>query len=362
MIEYENLHRLNKPFREEFLHAFNHMMEEGQFILGSQVTMFEQEFAAYCGARHCVGVGNGLDALTLALRSFSFKEGSEVIVPSNTYIATILAIINSGLKPILVEPDISTYNLDPRLLEKAISPKCVAMVAVHLYGKCCPMDEILGIAGKHRLKVIEDCAHAHGATLHGKAAGTYGDLGAFSFYPTKNLGALGDGGCLLIKDEDLNVRIRSLRNYGSSEKNVHTIAGYNSRLDEIQAGFLRIKLKTLNALNDKRRLLASIYQKNLNPRFIKPSVDEHTADVHYVFNVRHPKRDHLKKHLAAMGIETQIHYPIPPHRQQALKGLFGSATFPISEEIHATTLSLPISPIHSEEEIMRVIEGMNVFN
>ena len=307
MIEYENLHRLNKPFREEFLNTFDHMLTDGQFILGSQVELFEQEFAAYCGAPHCVGVGNGLDALTLALRCFSFKEGSEVIVPSNTYIATILAVINSGLKPVLVEPDIHTYNLDPGLLEKAISPKCVAIVAVHLYGKCCAMDEILEIARKHKLKVIEDCAHAHGAMLKGKAAGTFGDLGAFSFYPTKNLGALGDAGCLLMKDVDLNGRIRSLRNYGSTEKNVHTLAGYNSRLDEIQAGFLRVKLKTLNALNSRRRLLASVYQKHLNTRFIKPSIHEDSVDVHYVFNVRHTERVLLKDHLLKLGIETQIH-------------------------------------------------------
>ena len=361
MIEYENLAKLNRPFFSEYETAFQSVLNGGWYILGDHVREFEKQFAAYCGVNHCTGLASGLDALILALRAFDFEPGSQVILPSNTYIATILAAVNAGLEPILVEPDIRTYNIDPTKIEAAITNKTVAVVVVHLYGKCCEMDTIISICRKHKLKLIEDAAQAHGAAFKGKRAGAFGDFGAFSFYPTKNLGALGDGGCLVTNDQSLDEMIRMLRNYGSRVKYVNEVVGTNSRLDEMQAAFLQVKLKRLESINSHKRKLASIYLKDLREDFIKPVIDEDFFDVFHIFNVRHPRRDALRNHLLKQDIKTEIHYPVPPHQQQAMKKLLSKGPFPISEEIHNTTLSLPISYFHTQEDIFQVVEAINKF-
>lgn len=361
MIEYENLGRLNEPFREELLRSFGTLLSKGAFVLGDSLGHFETEFARYCGVTYCSGVANGLDGLSLALRCFGFEEGSEVLVPANTFIATILAIVNCGLRPVLVDPDISTYNVDAQSLEACITSKTVAVMVVHLYGKCCRMDEIEKLARAHNLRLIEDCAHAHGAEFKGRKAGSFGDFGVFSFYPTKNLGAFGDAGAVMTGNEELNIRIRALRNYGSSTKDTHDLIGVNSRLDEMQAAFLSLKLKALDEMNRKRRALARLYATRLSNQFIKPIVENDFHDVYHIYNVRHVRRDALRHYLLENGVDTRIHYPTPPHRQKALANLFGAAQFPVSEEIHATTVSLPISPIHTEKEIAQVIDLMNAF-
>ena len=361
MIEYDNLNKSNQPFFEEYKKAFKGVFEKGWFILGENVRLFEKEFADYLGAKHCIGVSNGLEALTIGLRVFEFSQGSEVIVPSNTYIASILAILHSDLKPVLVEPDIKTYNIDPLKIEEKITDKTKAILVVHLYGKPCNMAPIIDIAEKHNLKIIEDCAQSHGAEYYGQKTGTFGDIGAFSFYPTKNLGCLGDGGAITCNNDEIAEKIRCLRNYGSKIKYYNDCIGYNSRLDEIQAAFLRIKLRKLDEINSHKRKLAKIYLENLKDEFIKPIVSENISDVYHIFNIRHPERDRLKDYLLKNGVQTEIHYPIPPHKQKALQGILDDYHFPISEEIHNTTLSLPISYFHTEHEISKVIEVLNDF-
>jgi dTDP-4-amino-4,6-dideoxygalactose transaminase len=361
MIEYENLGLLNKPFFEAFEKSFHDSLISGWYVLGKNVENFENEFASYCGSKYCMGVASGLDALILGLKAFDFEPGSEVIVPSNTYIATILSIMHTGLKPVLVEPNISTYNIDPAKIEEKITAKTKAILVVHLYGKVCEMDKINTICEKHNLKLLEDCAQAHGAMFKKKQAGTFGHFGCFSYYPTKNLGAIGDAGSITTDDVALKDKIKKLRNYGSSVKYVNELIGYNSRLDEIQAGFLSIKLKKLDEINTHKRFLASHYLNSLKDDFIKPIVQDDYFDVYHIFNIRHPKRDTLKEYLLKHDIKTEIHYPIAPHKQEAIKGVFGNEQFPISEEIHQTTLSLPISYFHTESEIRKVIEVMNKF-
>lgn len=361
MIEYENLRKVNEPFFAEFERVFEETLQSGWFVLGRQVEQFEQAFADYCGSTHCVGVASGLDALILCLQASDFPAGSEVLVPSNTYIATVLAILRCGLKPVLVEPDLSTYNMDPSLIEGHISENTVAIMVVHLYGKICDMERIGEISRRHRLKVIEDCAQAHGARLNERVAGSFGDCAAFSFYPTKNLGALGDAGAVVTDDSALAGKVRALRNYGSSKKYHNDFQGMNSRLDELQASFLSIKLPYLNRINAKKRRLASLYHSHLKDCFIKPLITTGYSDVYHIYNVRHLRRDDLKNYLARNEILSEIHYPIPPHRQPALQGLLSKAEFPIAEEIHATTLSLPISSFHSEDDVLQVIEVMNRF-
>ena len=361
MIEYENLRKLNQAFFAQYNEKFEAVLTSGWFILGQQVKHFEDDFAGYCGTNHCVGVANGLDALILSLKAFDFKPDGEVIVPSNTYIATILSILNCGLKPILVEPDISTYNIDPKRIEESITKNTVAIMVVHLYGKCCEMDAICSIAKKYELKLIEDCAQAHGAMFKTKKAGSFGDFSAFSFYPTKNLGALGDGGSLNTSSDELAILARKLRNYGSGKKYYNDIIGVNSRLDELQAGFLSVKLMYLDDINAHKRKLASLYQANLKDDFIKPEVHPDYFDVFHIYNVRHPKRDDLKAYLLKNNIRTEIHYPVAPHKQVAMRGILDSGQFPISEKIHETTLSLPISYFHTADDVLRVAELMNNF-
>ena len=360
MIEFENLAKLNKPFFEAYKKSFDKTLKKGWYILGENVKKFEEEFAAYNNAQFCVGVASGLDALTLGLASFDFEKGSEVIVPSNTYIATIISIIQNGLTPVLVEPQIETYNIDPAKIESKITSKTKAIIPVHLYGKPCQMDEILRIAKKHNLRIIEDCAQAHGAKFNGKKCGVFGGLGAFSFYPTKNLGALGDAGAVLTNDKKLAERVKILRNYGSEKKYYNQLIGFNSRLDEIQAGFLSIKLKKLDEINAHKRKLANIYLQNLKADFTLPSVEKDFFDIYHIFNIRHPKRDILQQYLLENGIQTSIHYPFPPHKQKAFQGIL-EGEYPISEEIHSTTLSLPISYFHTEGDILKVVEVLNRF-
>lgn len=361
MIEYENLSKLNTTFFEEYESAFSKMARKGWYVLGDEVASFESEFKKFVGSPFCLGVANGLDALMLSLRAFDFEPGSEVIVPSNTYIATILSILQNNLKPVLVEPDIQTYNIDPKKIEEKITPKTKAIMVVHLYGKSCEMDSITSICKKHNLRLIEDCAQAHGAKFKGKQIGTFGDFGAFSFYPTKNLGALGDAGAITCNDELLNKKMKALRNYGSDKKYYNTYIGYNSRLDEIQAGFLRIKLVKLNDINDHKRKLASIYHQQISDRFIKPQLHNDYYDVFHIYNIRCDKRDELKEYLVRNGVGTEIHYPLSPNKQLAMKGILDKVECPISEEIHRTTLSLPISYFHTEEDVIKVCELVNKF-
>lgn len=361
MIEYENLGKLNKPFFAAYEKVFKETLESGWYILGTRVQAFEQEFADYCNVSQCVGVANGLDALTLALRAFDFEKGSEVIVPSNTYIATILSIVQNGLKPILVEPDIETYNIDPKKIEEKITPATKAIMVVHLYGKVCDMNSIIAIANKYNLKLIEDCAQAHGATYKSKKAGSFGDYGAFSFYPTKNLGAIADAGAVTTNNNELSEKIRVLRNYGSKVKYYNEQVGYNSRLDEVQAAFLSVKLKSLDKINEHKQKLAKLYLQGLKSDFIKPQVHADYSDVYHIFNIRHPKRDALKEYLLKNEIKTDIHYPVAPSKQKAMVGILDNQQTPIAEEIHATTLSLPISYYHTEQDIHKVIEVMNKF-
>lgn len=359
MIEYESLGRLNKSFEDEYVQCFRELLNSGWYILGKQVATFEEAFAQYCGTKHCIGVASGLDALMLALRCYDFPAGSEVLVPSNTYIATILSILQCGLKPVLVEPDIHTYNIDPLQIEEKITKNTKAIMVVHLYGKACDMEPIMQIAGKYKLPVIEDCAQAHGAMYKGQKVGTFG-IGAFSFYPTKNLGALGDAGAITTNDQEKKDLFKALRNYGSKIKYQNDYIGYNSRLDEIQAGLLSVKLKYLDKINRHKRDLAAIYLKELKDDFIKPSVSSDYFDVYHIFNIRHPKRDELKEYLLKNDIKTDIHYPIPPNKQKAMKGII-IGEYPISEEIHRTTLSLPISFGHTKDDIYKVVETINKF-
>jgi len=286
---------------------------------------------------------------------------SEIIVPSNTYIATILSILRNGNKPVLVEPDLKTYNIDPTRIEAAITKNTRAIMVVHLYGKPCDMDPIIEICKRHNLFLIEDCAQAHGAEYKGKKVGSFGDVAAFSFYPTKNLGCLGDGGALVTNNEEILIKVKMLRNYGSSKKYYNKYLGLNSRLDEIQAAFLRIKLKHLDDINSHKRKLAKTYLDGIDNNFIVPNVNPDFFDVYHIFNVRHTKRDELKDYLLSNCVKTEIHYPVPPHMQKAMISM-NKLKFPISEAIHQTTLSLPISMFHSIKDIEQVIELLNKFN
>ncbi|MBI5022316.1 MAG: DegT/DnrJ/EryC1/StrS family aminotransferase [Ignavibacteriales bacterium] len=360
-VEYENLKVVNNQFRENIMDELAAILDSGWFILGERVKSFEGNFASYCGSKYCVGVASGLDALILSLLACGFEKGSKIIVPSNTYIATILAVIHAGLKPVLVEPDLQTYNINPERLEEAINAKTRAILCVHLYGKTCEMDTILSVCKKYNLKLIEDCAQAHGAKYKGRMVGSFGDAGAYSFYPTKNLGALGDAGAVITSDEGMHDKVRMLRHYGQNQKYYNEVIGYNSRLDELQAGILLIKLKYLDEITKHKKKLAEIYHRGLKNDFIKPVVDPNFSDVHHIYPIRHPKRDSLREYLLSNGIKTEIHYPVPPHFQIAMKEHFAGKQYPISEEIHNTILSLPISFGHREEEIEYVVEVMNKF-
>ena len=357
MIEYENLRMANEKLFDKYKESFNKFLNSGWFVLGEQVKKFEENFASFCNVKHCIGVASGLDALILAIDACKFPKNSEIIVPSNTYIATILAIVRNGFKPVLVEPDINTYNIDPNKIEEKITKNTRAITVVHLYGKACDMDKICAIANKYNLKIIEDVAQAHGAKFKDKIVGSFG-IGCFSFYPTKNLGALGDAGAITTNDENLAKTFQSLRNYGSAIKYYNDELGYNSRLDEIQAGFLSLKLKILDDITNHKRELAKIYLEVLDDRFVKPVVDRDHFDVYHIFNIRHKNRDELKNYHLENGVKTEIHYPLPPHKQKSMQGII-DGQYPISEEIHNTTLSLPISYFHNKEDILKICDIMN---
>jgi dTDP-4-amino-4,6-dideoxygalactose transaminase len=340
--------------------AVKRVLTSGQYILGEEVESFEREFATFCDAGHCVGLANGLDALHLALRALDVGPGDEVIVPSNTYIATWLAVSQCGATPVPVEPDLRTYNMDPARIEAAITRRTKVILPVHLYGQPADMDPILAVARKHGLKVLEDGAQAHGARYKGKRIGAHGDLVTWSYYPGKNLGAIGDGGALTTDDPELADRIRVLRNYGSRVKYVNEVQGYNSRLDPIQAAILRVKLAYLDKWNARRNAIATGYLQRLNGGgLVLPQVPDWAEPAWHLFVVQHPQRDALQKALAHVGVSTLIHYPIPPHRQQAYADAgFGVDAFPIASGMAGRVLSLPIGPQLGEEEVARVIEAV----
>ena len=359
MIKFLDLKKVNDAHGAEISAAIQRVLDSGWYLLGEEVSSFEREFADYCGAKHCLGVANGLDALILILMAYRelgvMAEGDEVIVPANTYIASILAISRAGLKPVLVEPDERTYNIDPTLIEAAITEKTKAIMAVHLYGQCTDMDPICSIAKKHGLKVVEDAAQAHAATYRGRKTGSLGDAAGFSFYPGKNLGALGDGGAVTTNDDPLAEAIRTLRNYGSQVKYHNKYKGMNSRLDELQAAILRVKLRHLDADTDKRREVAQYYLSHLpSSIFQLPNVADYGEHAWHLFVIRHPQRDALAKYLSEQGIQTMIHYPVPPHQQQAYPELHG-LSLPITEAIHRDVLSLPISPVMDAASVDTVL-------
>lgn len=348
---------------ESLRSAFERVYKRSWYIEGEEDAAFEKAFAAFIGARYCVGCGNGLDALMLALKALGIGNGDEVIVPSNTYIATALAVTYTGATPVFVEPDIRTYNLDPNRLEAAITPKTKAVMPVHLYGQSCDMNPILAIAKKYGLKIVEDCAQAHGATYNGKKIGTFGDAAGFSFYPGKNLGALGDAGAVITNDEGLAATIRALGNYGSDRKYHHIYKGYNSRLDELQAAFLLAKLPHLERMNQARRRIADLYLAGIkNPDIVLPYVIPEATPVWHVFAVRCNQRDKLADHLKEAGIGTNRHYPIPMHLQGAYRDLgIAQGSLPIAEKISATQLSLPMYYGMTDEQIEYVIDKLNAF-
>jgi dTDP-4-amino-4,6-dideoxygalactose transaminase len=360
MIEYENLRQANLPFMTELQDAFSQVLHSGWYVLGQEVQQFEAAFAKYVGGTHCVGVANGLDALTLSLRALELPAASDVLVASNTYIATILAIVQAGHRPVLVEPDLATYNIDPARLRAAMTPATKAICITHLYGKSCDMDGIMRFAAEHGLEVIEDCAQSHGAQFKGKTTGTFGIAGCFSFYPTKNLGCLGDGGAVVTDNAEFAEKLCYWRNYGSKQKYVNVYPGVNSRLDEMQAAFLSVKLKHLDRITAHKRRLADVYFAHLPPSLVLPVRDAATFDVFHIFQIRHPQREALRSFLLERDVKTEVHYPIPPHRQQALQGLV-SGTYPIAELIHSEVLSLPISFATTEEEALEVCRIVSQF-
>lgn len=359
MIRFLDLEKINNRFRREIDARIKVVLDKGWYLLGKENEDFCRHFADFCGTKYCVGVANGLDALTLSIKAYGFGIGDEIIVPSNTYIATILSISANGCTPVLVEPDINTYNINPDLIEAAITPKTKAIMVVHLYGQAVQMEKIWALAKKYNLKVFEDCAQAHGAVYQGKRVGNLSDAAAFSFYPGKNLGALGDAGAVVTNDEAICMKVKALANYGSDKKYHNLYQGVNSRLDELQAAILDVKLKYLDSDNEKRRQIAHYYLSTIkNPKIILPQTYAEVATVWHVFPVRVKDRDEFQKYLLEKEIQTLIHYPTPPHKQPAYQE-WNSRRYPVSEEIHKTILSLPISPVMTAEEMKKVVEAVN---
>lgn len=360
-IPFLDLKAQHLELRSELEEAFRRVLDSGWYILGPEVEAFEREYAEYCRAEYCIGVGNGLDALHLALLAMNVGPGDEVIVPSNTYIATWLAVSRCGATPVPVEPDEATFNINPALLESAITARTKAILPVHLYGQPVDLDAILTVARKHGLKVLEDGAQAHGARYKGRRIGAHGDAVAWSFYPGKNLGAMGDGGAVTTNDPEIADRIRVLRNYGSRVKYVNEVQGYNSRLDPLQAAILRVKLEHLDEWNSRRVAIADYYQKALAAcELTLPRAPDWAEPVWHLFVVRNKERDKLAQDLAVVGIGTMIHYPIPPHLQQAYAGLqLSKDAFPISERIHREVLSLPIGPAMHIDQAAEVAAVLN---
>lgn len=361
MIPFLNLEKINHRFRTQIESKIKKVLDSGWYLEGEENANFAKHFAEFCGTKYALGVANGLDAINLILRAYEFNANDEIIVPSNTYIATILAISQNGYTPVLVEPDINTYNINPDLIEAKITAKTKAIIVVHLYGQAVQMEKIWHLAQKYDLKIIEDSAQAHGAIYKGKRVGNLGDASAFSFYPGKNLGCLGDGGGITTNDERLYSKIKAIANYGSDRKYHHIYKGVNSRLDEIQAGILDIKLAHLDADNEKRRQIAWHYRTKIkNDKITLPQAYDENACVWHCFVVRVQRRDEFQKYLSDNGVQTIIHYPTPPHKQEAYKE-WVKLSYPISEEIHRTIISLPISPVMSDEEVKKVVELVNGF-
>lgn len=365
MIPFLDLLGINARDREALIAAFTRVLDSGWYVMGKELDAFEREYAAYCGTRHCVGVGNGLDALTLTLRAWRelgvLAAGDEVIVPANTYIATILAITENGLTPVLVEPDAATCNLNASQIEAHLSARTRAILPVHLYGQTADMSAINAIARRHGLSVLEDCAQAHGARHADVRAGALGDAAGHSFFPSKNLGALGDGGAVTTNDDALADTLRALRNYGSQRKYQNLHKGVNSRLDELQAALLRVKLARVDADNQRRRDIARRYLGEIRqPQITLPVVGANNEPVWHVFVVRSPARGALQKHLQDCAVDTLIHYPLPPHQQQAYREWHGRV-YPVTEAIHREVLSLPISPVMSEQQVSEVVAACNAW-
>jgi dTDP-4-amino-4,6-dideoxygalactose transaminase len=374
MIKFLDLKKINDSFEPELSSSIQRVLDAGWYLLGNELESFEKEFAQFIGTKHCIGVANGLDALILIFRAYiesgMMKEGDEVIVPANTYIASILSVSANRLNPVMVEPDNDTFNINPDKIEGKITSKTRAILAVHLYGQAASMDEINTIAGKYGLKVIEDSAQAHGSMYKGKRTGNLGDASGFSFYPGKNLGCLGDGGAVTTNNDQLAEVIRKLRNYGSEQKYIHEFKGVNSRLDEIQAAILRVKLKKLDINNQYRREIATFYLENIHnplirlPGIVKSkdhgSAFDNQSNVWHLFVIRCRQREKLVKYLTNSGIQTLIHYPVPPHKQRAYSE-WKELSFPVSEKIHNEVVSLPISSVIPKEEAEAVINCINRF-
>jgi dTDP-4-amino-4,6-dideoxygalactose transaminase len=359
-VAFLDLKRLNGELRAPLAEAFARVMDSGWYILGSEVEAFEAEFAAYCEVEHCMGVANGLDAIHLLLRAYNIGVGDEVIVPSNTFIATWLAVSQAGAKPVAVEPDALTYNLDPSRIEAAISPRTRAIIPVHLYGQPADMDPIMAIAERHGLVVIEDAAQAQGARYKGRRVGSLGHAAATSFYPGKNLGALGDGGAVLTRDAAIAEQVRKLRNYGSTVKYRHDLPGYNSRLDEMQAAFLRVKLAVLDEWNQRRCKIAAHYTQALAALPVSlPHVPEWADPVWHLYVVRTPDRDALQVHLSQQNIATVIHYPLPPHKQACYPDY--PHGLPLAEKLAHEVVSLPMSPAQTPKETAHVVAAIHAF-
>lgn len=365
MIKYFDLQRISDSFEPEISDVIIRVLRSGWYLQGEENHLFEKAFADYCGTTCCVGVGNGLDALTLIFMAYcelgEMQPGDEVIVPANTYIASILGVIRAGMRPVFCEPSLLSCNIASEKIESLITSRTKAILPVHLYGRCADMQPIKDIARRHNLKVVEDAAQAHGAIYNGKRTGSLGDAAGFSFYPAKNLGALGDGGAVTTNDESLAAMVRSIANYGSSAKYVHLYKGINSRLDELQAAVLRLKLSRLDADNERRRLIASQYMTHIqNTQLILPRVDDWQQHVFHIFPIFSSCRDRLQAFLTEEGIQTQIHYPITPHKQEALTE-YAALSLPVTEQIHREELSLPMSPLMTVEEVAYVIAAINKF-
>lgn len=368
MINFLDLKEVNAQYESELKESFSRVLKSGWYIAGNELSEFEKQFSLYCGTKHAIGVANGLDALILTLRAWKelgkLKKGDEVIVQANTYIASVLAITENDLVPVLVEPNPVTYNLLPDTIRKAITPKTKAILPVHLYGQISPMDEIIAIAQEHNLLVLEDCAQAHGTLLNGKKAGAWGDAAGFSFYPGKNLGALGDAGAITTNDDELAGVLKALRNYGSHKKYENFYQGVNSRLDELQAALLAVKLKYLDETNRRRQKIAKVYCSGINNELITlPHLPEQTSEhVWHLFVIQCENRDGLQKFLSEKGVQTLIHYPTPPHLQHAYQELgLGEGALPITESIHKKVLSLPMGPTLSDTEVQTVITALNEY-
>ena len=357
MISFLDIKKINERYETAFQEKLKSVMKSGWYVLGNEVKTFEERFASFCNAKHCIGVGNGLDAITLSFLAYiengNLQKGDEIIVPANTYIASILGILHAGLVPVLVEPDIETYNLNPNLIEEKITAKTKGILVVHLYGQLADMDKIIEIGYKHNLLIVEDAAQAHGLPFKGSHTRT------FSFYPGKNLGALGDGGAVVTNDAALAKTIFKLRNYGSEVKYFNENIGYNSRLDELQAAFLNCKLADLNDDNEKRRQVTKRYcQEIKNNKIVLPKWNFDDTHVFHLFVIRTENRDELQNYLSQNGVQTLIHYPVPPHQQAALPS-WNQLSFPITEKIHQEVLSLPMSPVMTDEEVSTIIDVLN---